>query len=67
MQQRADFSKVTFLEHVSLAAREPVYSAAFAWALGDRSPLPLQQRLAVVAALSDADTTGGRSIGATTE
>lgn len=66
-RQRADFTKRTFLERVSLAAREPVYSAAFAWALEDRSPLPLTQRLAVVAALSGAEIADGRSIRATTE
>jgi PD-(D/E)XK nuclease superfamily len=67
MSQRADFNKTTFLERVSLAAKEPVYSAAFAWAIDDRSPLPLGQRLTIVAEVFGADTTGGRSISATTE
>jgi hypothetical protein len=67
MSQRANFNKTTFLERVSLAAREPVYSAAFAWALDDRSPLPLGQRLAIVADVFGADTTDGHSISATTE
>jgi hypothetical protein len=67
MRRPADFGSRTFLERVSLAAREPVYSAAFAWALDDQSPLPLEQRLAVIAALSGADTKGGRAISATTE
>lgn len=67
MRRPADFGRRTFLERVSLAAREPVYSAAFAWALDEQSPLPLEQRLAVVAALSGADTKGARGISATTE
>lgn len=67
MRPQADFEKRTFLERVSLACREPVYSAAFAWALEDRSPLPLAQRLAVLSALSGADTSRGREVEATTE
>lgn len=67
MRKPADFGRRTFLERLSLAAREPVYSAAFAWALDEQSPLPLKQRFAIVAALSGADTAGGRAISATTE
>jgi hypothetical protein len=55
MRRSIDFSRWTFIEYVSLAAREPVYSAAVAWIFGEHSPLPLDQRLAVAAALFDVD------------
>jgi hypothetical protein len=45
---------------VSLAAREPVYSAALAWTLEDGSPLSLEQRLAVLASISGARVEGKR-------
>lgn len=67
MCSMADFSKRSFLEWVSLAAREPVYSAAFAWLFSEQSPLSLAQRLALVETLSGADTAGGRAIEAYTE
>jgi hypothetical protein len=55
-----DFAARTFLERVSLAAREPVYSAALAWMLDEGSPLTLQQRLAVLAAISGSRAEGTR-------
>lgn len=67
MNPTVDFGQQTFLDHVSLAARETVYSAAFAWVLGEHSPLPLEQRLRVVAALSGCETAGASSLVATTE
>lgn len=67
MRHPVDFGKRTFLEWVSLAARERVYSAAFAWALDEKSPLPLEQRLSIVAALSGAETASTRAIKASTE
>jgi hypothetical protein len=57
----------TFLERVSIAAREPVYSAAIAWLLDEQSPLPLEQRLAIVASISGIETKGGREIVVETE
>lgn len=57
----------TFLERVSLAAREPVYSAALAWALDEQSPLPLSQRLGIVEAFAGLEIKGGTSMIATTE
>ena len=62
-----DFGARTFLEYISLAAREPIYSAAFAWALGEQSPLSLAHRLTVIAALTGAETMSAQSIIATTE
>jgi hypothetical protein len=62
-----DFSARTFLERVSLASREPVYSAALAWALEDLSPLPLWERLAVLEQLTGVTFDGAKSISATTE
>lgn len=67
MCEMADFSTRTFLERVSLAAREPVYSAAFAWVLDDRSPLSLPERLAILEQISGTDLAGAKSINATTE
>jgi hypothetical protein len=62
-----DFDERTFLEYISLAAREPIYSAAFAWVLGEQSPLCLTHRLAVIAAPIGSESVKGQSIVATTE
>jgi hypothetical protein len=62
-----DFRQRTFLEWVSRAASEQVYSAAFAWLLSEQSDLSLAQRLDVVAKLTYADTSKGRSIAVRTE
>ncbi len=63
------FTPTTFFEHVSLAAREPAYSAALAWALGESSPLSLQMRISALCELAGLSLNAAdfRSIEAATE
>lgn len=65
----ANFTPTTFFEHVSLAAREPAYSAALAWALGESSPLSLQMRISALCELAglSLNVADFRSIEADTE
>jgi hypothetical protein len=53
MIEQIDFSKMTFLDRVAVAAREPVYSAALAWALGEESPLHLEKRIRILERLAE--------------
>jgi PD-(D/E)XK nuclease superfamily len=62
-----DFRQRTFVDWVSRAASEQVYSAAFAWLLSDQSTLSLDERLDVVAKLTDDVTSQGRLIAVKTE
>lgn len=57
----------SFIEWVSISAREPVFSAALAWVLSEDSPLPLDQRLSVLGSICGARPVEGRSITCTTE
>ena len=67
MNEVVDFRGRTFLERVSLAAREPVYSAAFAWVLGEHSPLPLKNRLSIIRNTFGVDAPSGEWIETITE
>ncbi|MBI5486079.1 MAG: PD-(D/E)XK nuclease family protein [Deltaproteobacteria bacterium] len=62
-----DFDRLTFLERLSVAAREPVWTAAFAWVLGEDSPLPVERRLEVLGTLCGEPVPWARKIVATTE
>jgi hypothetical protein len=57
----------SFIEWVSISAREPVFSAALAWVLNEDSPLPLDQRLSVLGSICGARPVEGRAIRCTTE
>jgi PD-(D/E)XK nuclease superfamily len=57
----------SFIEWVSVSAREPVFSAALAWVLSDDSPLPLDQRLSVVGSICGGRPMEGGAITCTTE
>ena len=59
--------KKSFIEWVSLGAREPVYSAALAWFFSPDSKLPLRERLAVIQAISGLRTSKATAISVLTE
>jgi hypothetical protein len=57
----------SFIEWVSISAREPVFSAALAWIFTEDSPLPLVERLAALGSICGAGPIEGRSITCKTE
>lgn len=60
--------QIGFLDRISVAAREPVYSAVIAWMLDDdSSPLSIDGRLAILESLCGRPLSGAQSIRAETE